>query len=113
MASMDPRARYEWQLSRMEAHELESLGGIGGVSVNTEGHIILANFNKYVWKISPERDVQVLADNLTATSGNTILGNGDILQADFETQPIRRIGLVDGDVEIFSDERGWMHRLDS
>ena len=60
--------------------ELESLGGIGGVSVDTEGNIILANFNKYVWRISPEGDVQVLADHFTAASGNTVLRNGDILQ---------------------------------
>ena len=84
--------------------ELESLGGIGGISVDTEGHIILANFNRYVWRISPEGDVQVLADNFSASSGNTVLRNGDILQSDFETQSILRIGSVDGDVEVFSDE---------
>lgn len=84
--------------------ELESLGGIGGVSVDSEGHIILANFNKYVWRISPEGEVQVLVDDLTASSGNTVLRNGDILQADFETQSIGRIGPVHGQGEVFSDE---------
>lgn len=84
--------------------ELESLGGIGGVSVDTEGHIILANFDKYVWRISPEGEVQVLADHLRASSGNTVLRNGDAIQADFETQSILRFGLGDGDVEVFSDE---------
>ena len=84
--------------------DLESLGGIGGVSVDAEGHVILANFNKYVWRISPEGDVQVLADHFRGSSGNTVLRSEDILQADFETQSILRIGLVDGDVEVVSDE---------
>ena len=82
--------------------ELESLGGIGGISVDAEGNTILANFNKYVWRISPEGDVQVLADGFTGSSGNTVLRNGDVLQADFETQSISRIG-ADGAAEIFSD----------
>ena len=81
--------------------ELESLGGIGGVSLDAEGNIILANFNKYVWRISPEGDVQVLADHFSASSGNTVLRNGDILQADFKRQSILRIG---DEVEVFSDE---------
>lgn len=84
--------------------QLESLGGIGGVSVEPDGHIILANFGRYVWRISPDGDVQVLADDFSGSSGNTVLANGDILQADFETQSIRRIRSADGEVGVFSDD---------
>ena len=84
--------------------KLESLGGIGGVSVDADGNIILANFNKYVWRISPEGEVQVLADDFSGSSGNTVLRDGDILQADFETQSILRIGSVDGGAQVFSEE---------
>ncbi len=83
--------------------ELESLGGIGGVSVDPEGSVILANFNKYVWRISAEGDVQILADDFTAASGNTVLRSGGILQADFEKQSIRRVDAAEGAGDVFSD----------
>ncbi|MFG0258503.1 MAG: hypothetical protein ACF8GE_11435 [Phycisphaerales bacterium JB043] len=84
--------------------ELESLGGIGGLAVDSEGHVILANFNKYVWRISPEGEVQILADNFSQSSGNTVLRNGDILQSDFEAQSILRMSQADSGVEVFCDE---------
>lgn len=84
--------------------ELESLGGIGGVSVDAQGRVIMANFHKYVWRISPDGEVEVLSDQFAGSSGNMVLGNGDILQSDFETQSIMKIGSGDGDVEVFADE---------
>ena len=52
--------------------ELESLGGIGGMSVDATGNVVMANFNRYVWRISPAGEVDVLADDFAAASGNTI-----------------------------------------
>jgi sugar lactone lactonase YvrE len=83
--------------------ELESLGGIGGLSVDGVGNLVMANFDRYVWRISPDGDVEVLAANFAAASGNTVLRNGDILQADFDRQTITRLRLADGALELFSD----------
>jgi len=83
---------------------LESLGGIGGVSVDPEGDVIMANFNRYVWRISPDGNVEVLADDFDQSSGNVVLRNGDILQSDFGEQSIRRIGADREGVDIFSEQ---------
>ena len=56
-SDLPPDGRHRVETVPLSA-ELESLGGIGGVSVDSEGHIILANFNKYVWRISPEGNVR-------------------------------------------------------
>ncbi len=83
--------------------ELESLGGIGGLSMDAAGNVIMANFNRYVWRISPEGTVEVLADDFEAASGNTVLASGDILQADFNRQAVYRISAADGSQSVFSD----------
>ncbi len=84
--------------------ELESLGGIGAVSVDADGYVIMANFNKYVWLISPDGDVEVLTDQMGMSSGNAVLRNGDIVHADFETQSIVKIDYENGRIDVFSDE---------
>ncbi|MEM7418025.1 MAG: hypothetical protein AAF389_21225 [Gemmatimonadota bacterium] len=70
------------------AAELESVGGIGGVSVDADGRVVMANFNRFVWRIGAEGDVEVLSDSFQAASGNTVLRDGAILQADFERNEI-------------------------
>ncbi len=82
--------------------ELESLGGIGGLSVEANGDVVMANFDRYVWRISPSGEVSVVADDFAAASGNTVLRDGDILQADFERQAVVRISGTDGTMTPFS-----------
>ena len=81
--------------------ELISLGGEGGVSVDGNGTIYVSNFNTSVWSVSPTGEVALLNDEFTAASGNTVLSNGDLLQADFRENKVVKIG-GDGEVREFS-----------
>ncbi len=83
--------------------ELVSLGGEGGVAVGQDGTIYVSNFNTSVWTVSPEGDVSLLTDQLTAASGNTVLPNGDLLQSDFREDKVVTINGM-GELRDFSSE---------
>lgn len=82
---------------------LVSGGVIGGVAVDADGNIFSTNFEKSVWRVSPEGATTLLNDEFTNASGNFALANGDLLQADYITNQIYRI-TPDGKRELFAAE---------
>lgn len=73
------------------SEELKTRGTLGGVSVDALGNIFVTNFGEYLWKIDRDGKVKVIADNLYGASGNSILPNGDLLQANFFGKNIYKI----------------------
>ncbi len=83
--------------------ELIALGGEGGVSVAPNGSIYVSNFNSSVWVLSPDGEVTVLTDEFRTASGNYVLPNGLLLQADFRENKLIAID-SDGKLQEFSAE---------
>ena len=82
---------------------LPSWGGMGGVSVDAQGYVYIANFGAEVWKIhEASGEVELLSDGLYGASGNMITTDGDLLQAEFDANRIRRIDRL-GEVHTFAD----------
>lgn len=73
-------------------------GAVGGVAVDRLGHVFVADFGEKVWKVSPWGEVEVFADSLYGTSGNTIDAEGNLLQSNFTGNFLVRIHR-DGTVE--------------
>jgi len=76
---------------------LSSRGRLGGVSMTADGSLIVSNFDRHVWRVTPDGRATLLTDQLQGTSGNTVAPDGRVLQASF----------VDGRVVAF-DEGGGM-----
>ena len=82
--------------------EMESLGAIGGASVDAAGNLYNTNFASKVWRTAPNGETVELSGEFTSASGNFALAGGDLLQADFTENAIYRI-TPDGARTVFSD----------
>ncbi len=56
-------------------------GGIGGVAIDNLGYVYVSDFGSNVWRIDQSGEVKLLSDQIYASSGNAIDGQGDLLQA--------------------------------
>lgn len=66
-------------------------GAVGGVAVDALGYVYVADFGERVWKIDPFGEVEVFVDSLYGTSGNTIDGEGNLLQSSFNANTLSKI----------------------
>lgn len=107
LSACGDQARWAAQSAHVETlnldRELISLGGIGGVSVLNDGRIILSNFNKHVWRVTPAGAVTLVTDEMSLASGNTVLSDGRILQADFGQDAILILSPDSGVEGVFAD----------
>ncbi len=62
---------------------LGTKGTLGGVCVDADGTIFVANFNARLWRIEPNGETTLLKKTFTKTSGNTIAPDGRLIQCDF------------------------------
>ncbi len=58
-------------------------GAVGGVAVDQVGYIYVADFGNKVWRVDPQGQVEVFADDLYGASGNSIDSQGRLLQSNF------------------------------
>ncbi|MCG8436188.1 MAG: hypothetical protein MJA83_19390, partial [Gammaproteobacteria bacterium] len=66
-------------------------GAIGGIAVDRFGYVYVANFDLGVWRVAPGGEVEQIGDGFYGSSGNTVLPNGDLLQANWLANSIVRI----------------------
>lgn len=84
-------ARHHVTATPAVSAEFLSVGGEGGVSVDRAGTVYMANFHTSVWTVTAGGEVGLLSDAFDAASGNTVLPNGSLLQADFGTHEVYEV----------------------
>ncbi len=87
----EAQKRLEFTTTLELDQELTSRGRLGGVAVDQLGFIYVSNFSESVWQISPEGTVKLLYDGLYGGSGNTIDGEGNLLQSNFFANNVVKI----------------------
>lgn len=95
------RGHYTDTMNR-SGETIRGTGRIGGIAVDGWGYAYVANFDLGVWRVSPSGEVVLFADGLYGASGNTVLPNGDLLQANFAGDSIVRIDRT-GKIHPFAD----------
>ena len=83
--------------------EMQSVGAIGGASVDAAGNLYNTNFASNVWRTAPNGETVILNGEFTGASGNFVLSGGDLLQADFTENTIYRV-TPDGARTLFVEE---------
>lgn len=84
--------------------ELRSFGQLGGVVIDAQGALFVANFHDRVWRIAPDGETRVVSRGMYGASGNTVDARGDLLQSNFNANEVLRISRITGEVEVFADE---------
>ena len=84
-------------------HEIPGTGRIGGVTLDSYGYLYVANQDEGIWKIHPSGDVEHFVDGLYGSGGGTMLPNGELLHAAYNSDRIVRVQR-DGTVHAFVDE---------
>lgn len=64
---------------------------VGGVALDLTGALYVADFGDIVWRISTEGERTVFASGLYGSSGNTVDGEGNLLQSSYYGNYITRI----------------------
>jgi len=83
--------------------ELTSDGLIGGMTMDRDGNLYVADFGTHIWRVFPDGETVLLSSEFDDASGNFALGNGEILQSEWTNNRIYKIG-PDGSRELFSDK---------
>ncbi len=78
-------------------------GGVGGVTVDRLGFIYSADFGERIRKITPFGEIEMLSQSMYGSSGNAVDSRGNLYQANFHGNLIRKIAR-DGTVTTFADE---------
>ena len=78
-------------------------GGVGGVTVDRLGFIYSADFGERIRKITPFGEIHMLSQSMYGSSGNAFDSRGNLYQANFHGNLIRKIAR-DGTVTTFADE---------
>ncbi len=84
------------------SQELISDGWIGGMSIDSEGNILTADFGSRIWKVKPDGQTELFSGEFEEPSGNLMLDNGDMLQCEWSNNSIYRI-TPDGQRTLFSN----------
>ena len=62
---------------------LPTSGTLGGLSVDADGNLYVANFLKRIYRVSPAGKVTLLNGSFVTASGNSIAPDGRLMQSDF------------------------------
>ncbi len=80
---------------------IPSAGRLGGVAIDAEGRIYVANFGADVWRVDVSGDATVLASGINGSSGNAFLGDA-LLQAEFVGNRVLRVE-QDGTQSVYAE----------
>ena len=93
LGSQDPLLDKPLVSTLHTSEPLWSAERLGGLSVDANGAVYVANFGATVWRVDADGRVTALYKSLRGSSGNAIDLKGNLLQASFLENRIVRIAL--------------------